>query len=66
MNKKINLFVNGRYVCSSLRYKRCKDFVAKIRKDGKIEFAGLESLKIGKMDCLKVGKTDKVVARFEK
>lgn len=61
--KKINLFVNGRYVCSSNRYRTCKEFANKIKGTGVISRAGADPVKL---ETLKLKPTDTIKARFER
>ena len=61
--KKINLFVNGQYVCSSNRYRTCKEFVSKIKGSGVISWAGADPVKL---ERLEIKAADKIKARFAK
>lgn len=61
--KKINLFVNGQYVCSSNRYRTCKEFESKIKGAGVISWAGADPVQL---ERLELKPTDKVKARFAK
>ena len=61
MYKKINLFVNGQYVCSSNRYRTCKEFASKIKGAGVISWAGADPVRLEKMT---LKNTDIVTARF--
>ena len=63
MYKKINLFVNGKYVCSSNRYRTCKEFASKIKGEGVISWAVADPLRIEKMT---LKNTDTVKAKFAK
>lgn len=65
-NKKINIFVNGKYICSSLKYKTCKKAVEEIKANGVIKWAGLNFLTTGKMDSLIVSNKDTIRANFSK
>ena len=65
-NKKINIFVNGKYICSSLKYKTCKQAVEDIKANGGIKWAGLNCLTTGKMDCLTFSNKDTIKAHFAK
>ena len=60
MNKKIDLFINGKYICSTIRYKTCKDFIQRVKEDGFIQWQGLKEFygQIKPCDVLK--------ARFSK
>ena len=62
-NRKISLYINGEYICSSTQYSSCKEFVDKVKDDGKIEYQGLKGKGTGKVTReLKDG--DKVTARI--
>lgn len=64
-DKKIDLYVNGEYVCSSTRYKRVKDFVDAVKKDGKVTYAGLDNNgKLSDKVTKTIKDTDKVVGRI--
>lgn len=60
--KKYDIYVNDKYVASSDRYKRAKDVEDKIRKDGKIKYAGEKALRTSgvELDELNVGANDKL------
>jgi hypothetical protein len=59
--KKIDLFVNGKYICSSIRYKTCKAFIQRIKDDnGFLEWQGIKSNRI------QITPFDKVKACFSK
>lgn len=60
--KKYDIYVNDKYVASSDRHKRAKDIEDKIRKDGKIKYAGEKALKTSgvELDELNVGANDKL------
>lgn len=63
--KKINLYVNGKYICSSHKYARAKDFIDAVKRDGKVVYAGMN--KDGKLSdnvVLEIKDTDKVTARI--
>lgn len=63
--KKIDLYVNGEYVCSSTKYKRVKDFVDAVKKDGKVTYAGLDNKgKLSNNVTKTIKDTDKVVGRI--
>lgn len=63
--KKIDLYVNGEYVCSSTRYKKVKDFVDAVKKDGKVTYAGLDNNgKLSDKVTKTIKDTDKVVGRI--
>lgn len=65
-NKKINVFVNGKYICSSFKYKTCKQAVEDIKSKGYIDWAGLNFLTTVKMDYLTFSNKDTIKARFAK
>ena len=60
--KKYDIYVNDKYVASSDRHKRAKDVEDKIRKDGKIKYAGEKALRTAgvELDELNVGANDKL------
>lgn len=59
--KKIDLFVNGKYICSSVRYKTCKAFLQRIKEDnGFLEWQGIKSNK------MQITPFDNAKARFAK
>lgn len=58
-NKKIDLYVNGEYVCSSNRYSTAKEFIEKVKRDGKVTYASIPGNK-----TLVLKDTDKVTARI--
>ena len=60
--KKYDIYVNDKYVASSDRHKRAKDVEDKIRKDGKIKYAGEKALRTAgvELDELNVGAKDKL------
>lgn len=60
--KKYDIYVNDKYVSSSDRYKRAKDIEDKIRKDGKIKYAGEKAIKTAgvELDELNVDAKDKL------
>lgn len=58
--KKINLYINGEYMCSSFRYSRCRDFIDRVTKDKKIVVASIPDRFIYIKD------TDRVTAHFAK
>ena len=62
-NKKVSLYINGEYICSSNQYTSCKEFVDKVKADGKIEYQGHDGEKLGKI-VREIKDTDKVTARF--
>lgn len=39
--KKINLYINNCYICSSCKYKMCKEFINSVKKDKKIFVASV-------------------------
>lgn len=45
MQRKINIYLNGAYICSTNRYKTCKAALNAIRNRGFIEYAGAGWLK---------------------
>ncbi len=61
--KKIHLFVNGQYVCSSNKYRTCKEFANKIKGAGVISWAGADPVKL---ERLELKPTDTIKARFER
>lgn len=65
-NKKINIFVNGKYICSSFKYKTCKQALEYIKAKGYIAWAGLNLLNTGKMDYLTFSNKDTIKAHFAK
>lgn len=66
MSKKINIFVNDKYICSSLKYKTCKEAKEAVYKAGFIEWAGINFLTIGEFDRITISEKDVVKAHFEK
>ena len=44
--KKIDLYINGKYICTSTRYKTCKEFKEKVLKDGFVCWASVHESKI--------------------
>lgn len=60
--KKYYIYVNDKYVASSDRHKRAKDVEDKIRKDGKIKYAGEKALRTAgvELDELNVDANDKL------
>lgn len=62
-SKKISLYINGEYICSSTQYSSCKEFVDKVKADGKVEYQGHDGEKLGKI-TKEIKDTDKVTARF--
>lgn len=60
--KKYDIYVNDKYVASSDRHKRAKDIEDKIRKDGKIKYAGEKALRTAgvELDELNVDANDKL------
>ena len=68
MNKKINIFLNGFYICSTRAYKTCKQAVNAINARGVIHWAGVQYLKSGGrfMDCKQLTAADKLTAHFER
>ena len=59
--KKIDLYINNKYICTSIKYKTCKEFKEKIQKDGVICWASVHENKV-----LKLKENDKIVCRFQK
>lgn len=41
--KKIDLYINGIYICTSQKYKTCKEFREKVLKDGFIRWSSIPS-----------------------
>lgn len=66
MKKKINIFLNGVYVCSSFKYRTCKEAAQTIKEKGFLEWAGIEHQTTGKLDFKKLCPSDTVKARFAK
>lgn len=62
--KKISLYVNGEYVCSSHQYTTARDFVDAVKREGKISYYGLKGTGIG-MVTKTIQDTDKVTARLD-
>lgn len=61
INKKIDLYINGIYICTSQKYKTCKEFSEKVKKDGFVRWASIP------VDGFyKIKETDKVVCHFQK
>ena len=50
------LYINGQYVCSSTRYKTCKEFAEKVKKEFFINWQGLKGniIKVKPTDSVKV------------
>lgn len=64
--KKIDLYINGEYCCSSKRYTTARDFIDKIKTDGFVEYEGMKKdNKIGKIR-VELKDTDKVTAKIAK
>lgn len=61
MNKKIDLFINGIYICSSQKYTTCKSFLEAIKKQGFITWASLP-----KNGFYKIQKNDKITCKYAK
>ena len=64
--RKINIFLNGDYICSTNRYKTCKTALNVIRTRGFIEYAGANWSKTRVMDKRVINDQDKLTAHFEK
>ena len=58
--KKIDLYINGEYICTSVKYKTCKEFREKVLKDGFIYWASVHKGKV-----LKLKESDKIVCHFQ-
>jgi hypothetical protein len=65
-NQKINIFINGKYICSTCKYRTCKKAVEEIKANGGIKWAGLNYLTTGKMDSLTLSNKDTIKAHFAK
>ena len=66
INEKLDLYVNGKYICSSDKYKTAKEFKDKVLKDGSIKYAGEKTLKRSSstpLDTLKITPDDKIVVK---
>ena len=61
--KKISLYVNGEYICSSNEYSTCKEFVNKVKADGKVTYQGKKGNGTGSV-TKEIKDTDKVTAKF--
>lgn len=59
--KKIDLYINGKYICTSTKYKTCKEFKEKVLKDGFICWASVHENKV-----LKLKESDKIICCFQK
>lgn len=59
--KKINLYINGEYMCSSFRYSRCRDFIDRVIKDKKIVVVASIPDRV-----IYIKDTDRVTAHFAK
>lgn len=58
--RKINLYINGDYICSSNCYHTCREFADRVKKDRKIVVASISDRVIYIED------TDRVIAHFAK
>lgn len=62
--RKIDLYINGDYVCSSTRYSRTSDFVNKVKEAGKVTYSGMKpNGSLGDV-TVTIKDSDKVTARF--
>lgn len=59
--KKIDLYINGEYICTSTRYKTCKELKEKVLKDGFVCWASVHESKV-----LKLKENDKIICCFQK
>lgn len=59
--KKIDLYINGKYICTSIRYKTCKEFKEKVLKDGFIYWVSVHENK-----ALNLKECDKIICCFQK
>lgn len=59
--KKIDLYINGEYICTSTRYKTCKEFKEKVLKDGFVCWVSI----LGNKN-LRVKVNDKIICKFQK
>ena len=59
--KKIDLYINGIYICTSQKYKTCKDFKEKVLKDG---FICCASIPVNKF--YRINPEYKVSCKFQK
>lgn len=59
--KKIRLYINKKYICTSTSYKTCKEFKEAVEKDGFITWTS-----IPKNGCYKLQPGDKIICRFVK
>lgn len=65
-NKKLSLYVNGEYICSTTQYKTAKQFKDKIMSDGFVKYAGINSIGSSYLkDIKKIDPTDKIVIKNE-
>lgn len=61
--RKIDLYINDEYVCSSTEFRTCKEFVEEIRSDGD----GLIFVDTGAdLVMIEFKADDKIVARYNK
>lgn len=58
--KKINLYINNCYICSSYKYKTCKEFINRVKKDKKIFVASVPD------EIIYIKNTDRIFAHFTK
>lgn len=68
MYKKIDIALNGEYICSTCNFKTCKAAINDLKTRGFIEFAGVGYSKSGCriMDKIIINPTDKITAHFAK
>lgn len=64
MNKKIDVFINGKYELSSNRYKTCKAAITAIKKKASIFITGRVYTKGN--NSIIINKKDKITAHFAK
>ncbi|MBO7735276.1 MAG: hypothetical protein J6S67_22110 [Methanobrevibacter sp.] len=64
IQRKINIYLNGAYICSTMQYKTCKAALNAIRNRGFIEYAGANWLKTRVLDKIVIKDSDKLKARF--
>ncbi len=60
MYKKIHLFINGKYICTSNRYRTCKEFKNTVLSIGVIEWVSVNGA-----HRLEVKDGDKIVCSFK-
>ena len=59
--KKIRLYINKEYICTSTFYKTCREFKESVEKDGFVEWVS-----IPKNGYYKLKPGDKIICRFAK